>query len=167
MWPGIGRLVVCRVERPQVSAMSISLQGSHTQPGNRGLGKRVLITEREQWPITEVVAGYRSQSEVEFSLRQLKDPTWSPSAPCTTGPTTTSASTCVLACRSPTRCAATPTTTACTCRSANCLIPSPASKAVACSPRPPHPGPPRRDLRPGPVGTPHLGHTLNEHQHHP
>ncbi|MDQ2789088.1 MAG: transposase, partial [Actinomycetota bacterium] len=37
-------------------------------------GKRVLITDREHWPITEVVAGYRSQSEAEFSLRQLKDP---------------------------------------------------------------------------------------------
>lgn len=37
-------------------------------------GKRVLITNREDWPIAEVVAGYRSQSEAEFSFRQLKDP---------------------------------------------------------------------------------------------
>jgi transposase len=37
-------------------------------------GKRVLITDRDHWPITEVVAGYRSQSEAEFSFRQLKDP---------------------------------------------------------------------------------------------
>ena len=37
-------------------------------------GKRVLITDREDWPIAEVVAGYRSQSEAEFSFRQLKDP---------------------------------------------------------------------------------------------
>ncbi len=37
-------------------------------------GKRVLITNRDQWPIAEVVAGYRSQSEAEFSFRQLKDP---------------------------------------------------------------------------------------------
>lgn len=37
-------------------------------------GKRVLITNREDWPITEVVAGYRSQSEAEFGFRQLKDP---------------------------------------------------------------------------------------------
>jgi transposase len=36
-------------------------------------GKRVLITSREDWPIAEVVAGYRSQSEAEFSFRQLKD----------------------------------------------------------------------------------------------
>jgi hypothetical protein len=36
-------------------------------------GKRVLITDREQWPVAEVVAGYRSQSDAEFSFRQLKD----------------------------------------------------------------------------------------------
>jgi transposase len=36
-------------------------------------GKRVLITSREHWPIAEVVAGYRSQSDAEFSFRQLKD----------------------------------------------------------------------------------------------
>lgn len=37
-------------------------------------GKRVLITDREDWPLTEVVAGYRSQSDAEFGFRQLKDP---------------------------------------------------------------------------------------------
>jgi len=37
-------------------------------------GKRVLITDRNSWPVAEVVAGYRSQSEAEFSFRQLKDP---------------------------------------------------------------------------------------------
>ncbi|MBV9012972.1 MAG: hypothetical protein JO272_13150 [Pseudonocardiales bacterium] len=36
-------------------------------------GKRVLITSREDWPISEVVAGYRSQPDAEFSFRQLKD----------------------------------------------------------------------------------------------
>jgi transposase len=37
-------------------------------------GKRILITNQEQWPVAEVVAAYRSQSDVEFSFRQLKDP---------------------------------------------------------------------------------------------
>ena len=36
-------------------------------------GKHVLITDHDDWSITEVVAGYRSQSEAEFSFRQLKD----------------------------------------------------------------------------------------------
>jgi len=37
-------------------------------------GKHVLITDHDDWPVAEVVAGYRSQSEAEFSFRQLKDP---------------------------------------------------------------------------------------------
>ena len=37
-------------------------------------GKRVLVTDRDDWPVAEVVTGYRSQSEAEFSFRQLKDP---------------------------------------------------------------------------------------------
>jgi transposase len=37
-------------------------------------GKRILITHRDHWTISEVVAAYRSQSDAEFSFRQLKDP---------------------------------------------------------------------------------------------
>ncbi len=37
-------------------------------------GKHVLITSHDHWPIAEVIAAYRSQSEAEFSFRQLKDP---------------------------------------------------------------------------------------------
>ena len=37
-------------------------------------GKHVLITDHDDWPVPEVVAGYRSQSEAEFGFRQLKDP---------------------------------------------------------------------------------------------
>lgn len=36
-------------------------------------GKRVLVTDHNDWPVAEVVAGYRSQSEVEAGFRQLKD----------------------------------------------------------------------------------------------
>jgi hypothetical protein len=36
-------------------------------------GKHVLITDHDDWPVAEVVAAYRSQSEAEFSFRQLKD----------------------------------------------------------------------------------------------
>jgi transposase len=36
-------------------------------------GKHVLITDHDDWTVTDVVAGYRSQSEAEFSFRQLKD----------------------------------------------------------------------------------------------
>jgi transposase len=37
-------------------------------------GKHVLITSHDDWPVPEVVAGYRSQSEAEFGFRQMKDP---------------------------------------------------------------------------------------------
>jgi transposase len=37
-------------------------------------GKHVLITDHDDWAAAEVIAGYRSQSEAEFSFRQLKDP---------------------------------------------------------------------------------------------
>ena len=37
-------------------------------------GKRILFTNRAQWSVAEVVAAYRSQSEVEAGFRQQKDP---------------------------------------------------------------------------------------------
>ncbi|MDT2005543.1 IS1634 family transposase [Rhodococcus opacus] len=41
---------------------------------HRIFGKRILFTNREHWTAAEVVAAYRSQSEVESGFRQLKDP---------------------------------------------------------------------------------------------
>jgi transposase len=41
---------------------------------DRVFGKRFLITDRHDQTTSEVVAGYRSQSEAEFGFRQLKDP---------------------------------------------------------------------------------------------
>jgi transposase len=40
----------------------------------RVFGKRILFTNRDTWPVADVVAAYRSQSGVEFGFRQLKDP---------------------------------------------------------------------------------------------
>src|ERR1017187_4187982 len=37
-------------------------------------GKHVLITDHDDWPVPEVIAGYRFQSEAGFSFRQMKDP---------------------------------------------------------------------------------------------
>ena len=37
-------------------------------------GKRLLFTDREDWPLAEVVAADRSQADVEAGFRQLKDP---------------------------------------------------------------------------------------------
>lgn len=52
----------------------------HVDPGARAaleeeiFGKHVLITGHDDWPAAEVIAAYRSQSEAEFSFRQMKDP---------------------------------------------------------------------------------------------
>jgi transposase len=37
-------------------------------------GKRILFTNRDDWTTADIVAAYRSQSEVEAGFRQLKDP---------------------------------------------------------------------------------------------
>ena len=37
-------------------------------------GKRVLVTDRDDWPVLDIVASYRSQSDAEFGFRQMKDP---------------------------------------------------------------------------------------------
>src|SRR6266852_3328730 len=37
-------------------------------------GKHVLSTDHDDWPAAGVISAYRSQSEAEFSFRQLKDP---------------------------------------------------------------------------------------------
>jgi transposase len=37
-------------------------------------GKRILFTDHDDWPVVDVVAGYRSQSSVENDFRQMKDP---------------------------------------------------------------------------------------------
>ena len=41
---------------------------------NEIFGKRLLVTDHNDWTAAEVVAGYRSQNDVESGFRQLKDP---------------------------------------------------------------------------------------------
>jgi transposase len=48
---------------------------------NEAFGKRILLTDHDDWPVVDVVAGYRSQSEIEFGFRQLKDPHQVPFSP--------------------------------------------------------------------------------------
>src|SRR6266566_1073610 len=36
-------------------------------------GKRILFTDRDDWPTAEVIAAYRSQADAEAGFRQLKD----------------------------------------------------------------------------------------------
>jgi transposase len=49
-------------------------QAARRRLEGRIFGKRILFTNRDEWSTAEVVAAYRSQSEVEAGFRQLKDP---------------------------------------------------------------------------------------------
>jgi transposase len=40
---------------------------------NEYFGKRILFTDRDDWPAAEVIAAYRSQADAEAGFRQLKD----------------------------------------------------------------------------------------------
>jgi transposase len=40
----------------------------------RLFGKRILFTNRDTWPVADIVSAYRSQAGVESGFRQLKDP---------------------------------------------------------------------------------------------
>jgi len=46
---------------------------AHAELEGEIFGKHVLVTSHDDWPVAEVVAGYRSQSEAESGFRQLKD----------------------------------------------------------------------------------------------
>jgi transposase len=47
---------------------------ARTRLEERQFGKRILFTNREDWTTADVIAAYRSQSEVESGFRQMKDP---------------------------------------------------------------------------------------------
>jgi transposase len=47
---------------------------ARTRLERRFFGKRILFTNRDTWTVADIVAGYRSQSEVESGYRQMKDP---------------------------------------------------------------------------------------------
>lgn len=49
-------------------------EAAHQRLEDEIFGKRVLVTNRETWSVSDVVAAYRSQSDAEFGFRQLKDP---------------------------------------------------------------------------------------------
>ena len=45
------------------------------------LGRTVIITDREDWPVERIVGALREQSHVESAFRQLKDPQWASAVP--------------------------------------------------------------------------------------
>jgi transposase len=75
--PWVRRVITWQLTGDQPKDLRLTWGAS---PGARSaleeqiFGKHVLITDHDDWPVPEVIAGYRSQSEAEFSFRQLKDP---------------------------------------------------------------------------------------------
>jgi transposase len=72
----VKRVITCTLtgDTPAEHRLSVTIdEPARTALEEEVFGKRVLITDREDWPVAEVVAGYRSQSDAEFSFRQLKD----------------------------------------------------------------------------------------------
>jgi transposase len=82
---------VARITRPRWVCRVLTTQLSGTTPATMRLtwhidpaarkaleteifGKRLLATDHDHWTTTEVIAGYRSQNDVESGFRQLKDP---------------------------------------------------------------------------------------------
>jgi transposase len=62
-------------ERPADRELTWAVNATKRQALEENIfGKRILITDHDDWPVADVVAGYRSQSEIEFGFRQLKDP---------------------------------------------------------------------------------------------
>jgi transposase len=75
--PWLSRVLDCELTgtTPAQHRLSVTVNtAARAALENEVFGKRILITNRDHWPVADVVAAYRSQSEVEFSFRQLKDP---------------------------------------------------------------------------------------------
>ncbi len=75
--PWLRRVITWRLdgERPKDLRLTWSADaGARAALEEEIFGKHVLITDQHDWPAAEVIAGYRSQSEAEFSFRQMKDP---------------------------------------------------------------------------------------------
>ena len=75
--PWVRRVITWQLTGDQPEDLRLSWSAD---PGARAaleeeiFGKHVLITSHDDWPVPDVIAGYRSQSEAEFSFRQMKDP---------------------------------------------------------------------------------------------
>jgi transposase len=73
----LGEIITVTLTGDEPATFQLSWRTNHRARAtleNRLFGKRILFTNRDSWPVADVVAAYRSQSEAEFGFRQLKDP---------------------------------------------------------------------------------------------
>lgn len=72
-----GRVIVTELagQLPKQLRLSFSTdEKAMEQLETEHFGKRILVTSHTGWSVAQVVAAYRSQTEVEASFRQMKDP---------------------------------------------------------------------------------------------
>jgi transposase len=73
----LGRVITWRLTGEEPASLRLSWR---TDPAARRrleaevFGKRLLFTDRQDWPLAQVVAADRSQADVQAGFRQLKDP---------------------------------------------------------------------------------------------
>ena len=75
--PWLGRVLKCELtgSTPATHRLTVTIDESARDALEMEVfGKRILVTTHDGWPVADVVAAYRSQSDAEFSFRQLKDP---------------------------------------------------------------------------------------------
>ena len=75
--PWVRRVLNCDLagSTPATHRLSVTIdEGAREALETEVFGKRVLVTTHDDWPVADVVTAYRSQSDAEFSFRQLKDP---------------------------------------------------------------------------------------------
>ena len=75
--PWLRRVLNCDLagSTPATHRLSVTIdEGAREALETEVFGKRVLVTTHDDWPVADVVTAYRSQSDAEFSFRQLKDP---------------------------------------------------------------------------------------------
>jgi len=71
---GLGLKTASFSQCRRLTVVTRANETAHAALETEVFGKRVLVTDHDLWPVTDVVAAYRSQSDAEFSFRQLKDP---------------------------------------------------------------------------------------------
>lgn len=75
--PWLARVLKCELtgSTPATHRLTVTIDESARDALEMEVfGKRILVTTHDGWPVADVVAAYRSQSDAEFSFRQLKDP---------------------------------------------------------------------------------------------
>ena len=107
--PWVRRVITWQLSGEQPKDLRLAWQAdpaARTALEEELFGKHVLITSHDDWPVPEVVAGRTGPSpRPSPASASSKTPAWSPSARCSTGPSTTSGCTRSPACspcRSPT-----------------------------------------------------------------